>query len=459
MRTTLTDRGIKALRPKAQPYDVHDAVVPGVAVQVLPSGLKRLVLIKRFPGAKHPTRRLIGIYGAITLEQARATARRWLELVQAGIDPAVETERARQAEARKQRHTFRHVVERYVAIEIVGPDPEHPRHRNAYKTRNALDILVALFGDRPVTVLEHDPEALMAPLELIAQLGSDRALVKLGCRKKPLRPGRPARPSPEQARALFTFLHMVFNFAVEHGGFGLTRNPIGHIRKVRRLGAAVRRDHTLTDEELAALMIAADRLPPLHRHVYRALVLSGLRLREVSEARWGEIGDELWIIPSGRMKGRNGTARAHVVPITKDLRKLFDGIPHGDCGDFIFSVNGGRTPLSTGGSELKATLADEMLYVLRTRAKARGEEPAKVGLRPFRNHDTRRAIKSGMARLGVRDDVSEMILAHKRVGLSAVYDTYDRLPERRIALEQWANFVAGLIDPRSTNVDTAYCGK
>ena len=47
----------------------------------------------------------------------------------------------------------------------------------------------------------------------------------------------------------------------------------------------------------------------------------------------------------------------------------------------------------------------------------------------------------------MRDDVSEMILAHKRVGLSAVYDTYDRLSERRIALEQWATHVTGLLEP------------
>jgi integrase len=453
MRITLTDRGIRALRPKAKPYDVSDAVVPGLAVQVQPSGLKRFVLIKRFAAAKNPTRRLVGIYGAITLEQARATARRWLELIQVGIDPAAETERARQAEVRKQRHTFRHVVERYIAIEVIGSNSEHPRHRNNYKMRNALDILVALFGDRPVTDFEDDPEALMAPLELIGQLGSDRALVKLGCRKKPLRPTRPARPSPEQARALFTFLHMVFNFAVEHGGFGLTRNPIGHIRRVRRLGATVRRDHTPTDEELAALVIAAGRLSPPHCYVYQALVLSGLRLREAAEARWGEVRDELWTIPASRMKGRNGVARTHVVPITNELRKLFDRIPRGG-GDFIFSVNGGRTPVATGGSQLKATLADEMLHVLRMRAKARGEDPAEVTLRPFRNHDIRRAVKSGMARLGVRDDVSEMVLAHKRSGLGGIYDTYDRIPERRIALEQWAAFVAGLIEPPSDKVVT-----
>jgi hypothetical protein len=45
-----------------------------------------------------------------------------------------------------------------------------------------------------------------------------------------------------------------------------------------------------------------------------------------------------------------------------------------------------------------------------------------------------------MARLRVRDDVSEMILAHKRIGLPGIYDTYDRLTERRAALEQWAGF-------------------
>ena len=175
------------------------------------------------PAASNPTRRLIGQYGAITLEQARATARRWLELLQAGIDPATEVERARVAEARKQRHTFAHLVERYTAIEVIGRDPARPRLRSHRKLRNALDILVALFGDRPLADFEDDPEALMTPLDLIAKVGTDRALVQLGARKKPRRPGHASKPSPEQARALFTFLNMTFNFAVEHGGLRVAR--------------------------------------------------------------------------------------------------------------------------------------------------------------------------------------------------------------------------------------------
>jgi Arm DNA-binding domain len=446
MKSTLTDRAVKAAKPQARAYDMHDAVVPGLLLEVRPSGLKRLALLKRYPGSKNPTRRLIGSYGAVTLEQARTTARRWLELLHAGIDPATEAERAKRAEARKQRHTFAHVVERYRAIEVIGPDPARPRQRGWRKIGNALDILVALFGERPVTDFEDDPEALMAPLELIAQIGTDRALVQLGARKKLLRPGRASKPSPDQARSLFTILHMVFTFAVDHGGFGLARNPIGHIRKRRRLGAAVRREHTLDDDETAALWIAAGRLRPPHRQVYRALLLSGLRLGEVARAHASEFKGDIWSIAETRMKGRNGTARTHCVPITKALRAVLDELPR--HGGFVFSVNGGRSPIATGGSEIKATLANEMLHVLRVRAKARGEDPAKVTLRPWRNHDIRRVIKSGMRKLNVADDVSEAILAHKRTGLSGIYDQYDRWPERQAALEAWASYVAGLVSPR-----------
>jgi hypothetical protein len=446
LKITLTDRAIKAARPAARAYDMHDAVVPGLLLEVRPSGLKRLCMLKRFPRSKHPTRRLIGSYGAITLEQARTTARRWLELLQTGIDPATEIERARQAEARKQRHTFASVIERYKTVEVLGPNPEQPRHRSHRKLCSALDVLVALFGERPVTDFEDDAEALMIPLEEIALVGTDRALVKLGRRKKLLRPGRAAKPSPQQARALFTFLNMLFDFAVGHGGFGLKRNPIGHIRKARRLGAVVTRDHVLTDEELAALWIAAGRLRTPHRQVYRALLLSGLRLNEVARAHASEFDGDVWTIPAARMKGRNGAARAHSVPITKALRAVLEELPNRD--GYVFSVNGGRRPVATGGSEIKATLVDEMLHVLRARALARGEDPAKIALRPWRNHDLRRVIKTGMRKLNVADDVSEAVLAHKRTGLSGIYDLYSRWPERLSAMEAWARYVAGLVDPR-----------
>jgi Arm DNA-binding domain len=88
MKTRLTDRAIKAMRAADKLYDVHDAIVPGLSLNVLPSGLKRFVVLTRFPGTKHPARRVLGAYGALTLEAARNKARAWLELIARGIDPA-----------------------------------------------------------------------------------------------------------------------------------------------------------------------------------------------------------------------------------------------------------------------------------------------------------------------------------------------------------------------------------
>jgi hypothetical protein len=91
LKTALTDRAIKAMRPSGKAYDVHDALVPGLTLNVLPSGLKRFVLLRRFPGSTNPTRRALGSYGELTLEAARSKARKWLELIARGIDPAEES--------------------------------------------------------------------------------------------------------------------------------------------------------------------------------------------------------------------------------------------------------------------------------------------------------------------------------------------------------------------------------
>jgi integrase len=305
MKTALTDRAIKAMRKAAKAYDVHDAVVPGLSLNVLPSGLKRFVLLTRFPGAKHPTRRALGPYGVLTLEKARTQARQWLELIGRGIDPAAQVEEEKRKRERERATTFASVCEDYITREIVGLNSERPRKRSAAKIKQAFaDVLVPLFGPRPITALTADE--IMRPIELIARLGTDRALVKLGVRKKPRRPGRKARPSPEQSRALFTFAEMVFNWAIDHGGYGLDRNPLERVSKTRRLGASVRRDHTLSDEELAALTLAIERLPAPHRQVYQVLLHSGLRLNETARARWDEIEGDNWTIPAVRMKGKDG---------------------------------------------------------------------------------------------------------------------------------------------------------
>ena len=447
MKTALTDRAIKAMRKAVKAYDVHDAVVPGLSLRVMPSGAKSFVVLTRFPGAKHPTRRALGPYGVLTLEASRAKARQWLDLIARGIDPAAQVEEERRKRERERATTFAAVVTDYLDREIYGLDRARPKKRSAAKIEQALtDVLVPLFGARPITALTADE--IMRPIELVARLGTDRALVKLNARKRLRRPGRKARPSPEQGRALFTFMEMVCNWAIDHGGYGLDRSPLERVSKARRLGRSMRRDHMLNDEELAAFTLAIERLPAPHRQVYQVLLHSGLRLNEAARARWSEIEGDVWTIGSERMKGKNGEARAHVVPLTPALRKIFTTMPRGERGDYVFSVKGGASPIAPGTVRIKAMLDSEMLACLRQRAKARGGDSNKVVLQPWRNHDVRRTCRSTLSRLGVTEDVAEAVLAHQRGGVVGTYDRWHRLPEKREALERWSQFLADLIRPQ-----------
>ena len=79
-----------------------------------------------------------------------------------------------------------------------------------------------------------------------------------------------------------------------------------------------------------------------------------------------------------------------------------------------------------------------MLEELRKIAEAAGEDPAKVELQAWRNHDIRRTMRSGLSRLRVPEVASEAVLAHVRPGIVAVYDRHSYLPEKREALEVWA---------------------
>ena len=74
---------------------------------------------------------------------------------------------------------------------------------------------------------------------------------------------------------------------------------------------------------------------------------------------------------------------------------------------------------------------------------------------PWRLHDFRRAVATGLQRLGVKLEVTEAVLNHtsgSRGGIVGVYQRHDFADEKRVALERWAAHVEGLIDGRISNV-------
>src|SRR5262245_17933491 len=94
-RVNLTAARIAALQPDPtgrQRRELRDSAVPGLVVRAA-AHRKVYAVHTRFPGARAPTRRVIGEVGTLTLEQARDVARDWLQQVRRGIDPAAEARR------------------------------------------------------------------------------------------------------------------------------------------------------------------------------------------------------------------------------------------------------------------------------------------------------------------------------------------------------------------------------
>jgi integrase len=100
----------------------------------------------------------------------------------------------------------------------------------------------------------------------------------------------------------------------------------------------------------------------------------------------------------------------------------------------VFSTNQ-RTPIS-GFSKAKNRVDEKMRALLGTE------------LKPWRTHDLRRTVATGLQRLGVRFEVTEAVLNHvsgSKSGVAGVYQRHDWKEEKRSALEGWGRHVEGLL--------------
>ena len=115
-KRTLNDRVLKALKPakRGERYDVMDAALPGFGIRITDKGTKTFTLVKRYPGSTNPTRRALGEYPAIGLADAREKARKWIALIERGVDPQADDERQRLAEMRKRENSFASIAEDFI---------------------------------------------------------------------------------------------------------------------------------------------------------------------------------------------------------------------------------------------------------------------------------------------------------------------------------------------------------
>jgi integrase len=414
-KKNLTDRTLKALKPApaGTRYERWDAHTPGLGVRVTENGTKTFVLVARYPGSGNPTRRALGEYGALTLEDARTKARKWRELIQQGKDPGDEEERQRQAELRKQENTFAAVAETFIKyihrLKLrTAPDMEH----------DLRQVFIPRWGKRPIIdIASNDVRRVI-----------EEAV---------------NRDAPYTAFKLFALIRRLFNWAIGTDEYGLEFNPCDRLNTRDLIGERHARDRILTDNELKALWRVSDRLPYPYGPLYRLLLLTGLRLNEACGATWSEIDLERreWTIPASRMKKVKGGAKPHLVPLTDAMVEAIEALPQFATGKHLFSHSYGERPLKPDQfSDVKRNLDKQLCEEL-------GRE-----LPPWVNHDIRRTVRTHLSALRVADEVREAVLAHVRPGIKRVYDLHDYADEKREALTLWNARLRSIVEPPPAKV-------
>lgn len=405
----------------AGPVEYWDAKVSGLCLRVFGSGRATWSFRYRPKGGHSYERITLGNLSDLTLADARGRATRLRVEVADGGDP--------QMTRRQKRHaaldtlTFDRLADRYI-------DEYAKPNKASWKNDE-------LYLKRPREKWKKKAAAEVTRRDVITLLDQIKA------------------DAPVSANRIQTTLSGMFNWAVE--GELLSANPIAGMKKRAK---ETPKERTLKDDEIRVLWAALEAPTGITidtADALRFLLLTGQRPGEVSGMVKAELTyldtprEARWEIPAARMKAR----RPHVVPLTPMASAILKGAlarreADGD-GESIFASRFFK----------RATLARHSLSQGLSRIIERlepsgpdAEAVESLQAAPPTPHDFRRTVGTGLAAFGISREDRKAVLAHVEGDVHGVhYDRYERLKEKRIALETWERHVRSVLAGKKPMAD------
>lgn len=366
---------------------VWDDILKGFGVKLNAGGSRNYLI--QYRGRDGRTRRVVvGKVGTLTLDEARKRARGLLSGVQVGIDPHAEKIAAKVRAA----VTLSSVAEAYLKQARI-----RLRSRSFEEVERHIKRDWQPLAGMPVNEIRR--------AHVAAQIN---AIASDGYRIKAVR-----------ARSA---LSAMFTWAM---GEGLAEgNPVVGTNRPAEERA---RDRVLNEEELRAIWQACR--DDTYGRIVRLLLLTGQRRDEVGSMAKAELNLSVavWTIPSNRTK--NGLA--HAVPLSRPALEILATQPRTEGRGLMFGHGAGAF---SGWSNSKERLDK--------RIAASGNTMA-----PWRLHDLRRTVATGMANLRVLPHVIEAVLNHisgAKAGVAGIYNRATYAQEKRDALNLWATHVLAL---------------
>ena len=341
-------------------------------------------------------RESLGDVRRISLEDARKIARKLFAKVELGTDPALERAEAGKA-ATARKFTLALVADRYLDAkkEVLRP---------------------STFAQSARYLGQH-----WAPLRGLPISTIGRADIAARLQELTKDHGRSASAGARRT------LSAMFGWAMREGLCDanptlLTNDPEEGV---------LSRDRVLDDDELKIVWRACQMLG-IPGRIVKLLMLLGCRRHEIGGLAWTEINLDTGLLQIPGDRTKNGrTLELSLPPLALEL---IASMPRE--GEYVF---GSRRGFS-GWSVLKLQLDLQITTI-------NGRPPT-----PWRLHDLRRTMRSGLGRLGIPPHVAELCINHVRGGMAGIYDKYTYQQEIKAALARWAEHVLAVVEGREQKV-------
>jgi integrase len=403
-----TDRSIQALKPKEKAYVVttgsESRGVGRLQIKIYPTGTKKFQYQFFFEGKK---RMEIGVYGAMTLSNARKKITQLSELLQNGKNPKEELKQITIEKANVEaKRTFKEMVEDFFCyIEKNWAATTIKRTKNCFNADLLPFISDELYPE------EFTPDVAR---ELIYKVYNRNAKVMAGVFRSDLlglfKFAIDFDNSPEQFKK-----PSLYNVSV---------NPIRDINFETPKNAGQR---WLDENELHTLWHSTTLPKMTHLYFKLNIALAGQRVCEVYRSKLDEFDFEenLFTIPVERIKIRS--KGVHVMPISPLAKSVIDELMLTRGSEGHFWPHKYKVGESAHVSTLRMAL--ERYCV-------------KHKMTIFCPRDLRRTCKTLMAKSGISKEYRDLLQQHTKRDVASIhYDRYDYIKEKREAVDQWTLYL------------------
>lgn len=244
------------------------------------------------------------------------------------------------------------------------------------------------------------------------------------------------RGASVMANRMRTYLSSMFQFgiyfddsveAIKHKTqFLIQINPVSQVQKIIKNEFQGTRALDETEVKIFWYALENSDIVINRINVFKLLLLTGARVQEIASLSWKEIdfNEKIITLSSSRTKNK----LPHIIPLN-DI--AFDIIKNHPVQHevYVFPADNNREALKTDGfSQALSRLLN------------------KIKMEKFVPRDLRRTFKTLTGKAGITKDIRDRLQNHALQDVSSKhYDLYDYLPEKRIAIKTWNNYLKNIL--------------